>query len=238
MAGKRKEPAWRARFLRGLARYANVRLAAQAAGVDAGTAYNHRKKDAGFAARWDAAKARGPEDCWTPGMRRRRRPREPDLTLRRTASGEQMIRASDERWNPDADAAFFATLKATACIARAAEACGFSRAAIDRRRKAYPEFDAELRAAEAAAKEELHRLVVRAGIAAFDPDSEVEAPPVSVGDAIAILRLKGTGGPAAAAPPLPPAEEVREEVMRRIRAIRRHRELEEGGDEGDDDGRC
>lgn len=59
MAKRSKAPLWRSPFLRALARTGNVRVSACEAGVDPGTAYDHRIKDGGFAAKWRAAEAAG-----------------------------------------------------------------------------------------------------------------------------------------------------------------------------------
>jgi len=70
IVGKRKTAAeWRA-FLRGLARTGNARLAAAEAGMDVGTAYDRRIKNAGFAARWEAALAKAKEKARAPLHRR------------------------------------------------------------------------------------------------------------------------------------------------------------------------
>ena len=239
---RRRGPRWRAAFLRALRRTGNVTAAAGAAGVDKSTAYLRRKGDAAFAAHWEAARAAGSERLRTggyegPGRGRRRKPRPGgEEILRRGRDGNRLVKASAERWNRAVNDAFFACLGRTACIARACAEAGISREAVDRRRKAYPEFDADVRAATQAALEKLHRLVVRAGIATLDPEKEgLEAPTVKVSEAIAILRLKGTGGPGAAAAlgarpacwddgALPPIEAVEAEVLRRIEAVRAHRE--------------
>jgi hypothetical protein len=84
----------------------------------------------------------------------------------------------------------------------------------------------------------LHSLVIGAGIAAFDPGAAVgDVPRVSVAEAIAILRLKGpptslgTGAPGAGLAGKPATEEpsieaVRDEIEKRLAAIRKHRGLE------------
>ena len=61
MDGRRKGVAWRRPFLRALGRTGNVRLAAEAAGVDQTTAYALRKRDGRFAGAWERAlgRARG-----------------------------------------------------------------------------------------------------------------------------------------------------------------------------------
>jgi hypothetical protein len=131
---------------------------------------------------------------------------------------------------------YLAHLRATGCLSRAAAAAGFSTNAIDYRRKRYPAFRAECDAALEAAVAQLRSLVVAAGIAAFDPLPEdwpegVERPKVTVAEAIAILRLKGASGAPGMSgkgnqhmPEEPSIEVVRDEVLRRLAAIRRHRE--------------
>ena len=48
---------WRARFLELLAKTFSVSAAAQGAGIDRSSVYDHRKKDPDFAAQWDTALA-------------------------------------------------------------------------------------------------------------------------------------------------------------------------------------
>jgi hypothetical protein len=129
---------------------------------------------------------------------------------------------------------FLATLASTGCLTRAAAACGLSTTALYNRRKAYPDFAGRWDLALADAEARLHSLVVAAGIAALDPEA-AEAPGIAkatVSEAIAILKLRGGGRSARSrnVPPEPPIEEVREEVLRRVAAIRRKRER--GGPEG------
>lgn len=58
MGGTRNAAAWRRGFLRALARTGNVRMAAEAAGVDHTTAYALRKRDSRFAGAWERALSR------------------------------------------------------------------------------------------------------------------------------------------------------------------------------------
>jgi len=51
------KPAWAPRFLELLRQTANVRLSADGAGIDRGTAYHRRQRDADFAAAWAQAEA-------------------------------------------------------------------------------------------------------------------------------------------------------------------------------------
>lgn len=239
MARKGKAPPWRGRFLRALARGANVRLAARLAGVDHSSAYALRGQDADFARRWERALAKGRARADRPLPRpspASGRGSDAELVVRRSKTGgAQLVKAGAGRWNAGAEERFFAELARTACVELAAEAAGFSTTALYNRRKAYPEFAERWRVAEEEATGRLHRFVVSAGIASFDPTASWgEGPPkVSVSEAIAILRLKGPSASRAAGgaarkggcrPEEPSIEEVQEEVLRRLAAIRRQRE--------------
>lgn len=202
MAKKKKAPAWRGVFLRALRRTGNVRVSAAEAGVDPGTAYDHRIKDAGFAAAWAAMleKAKNaPRPCSG------RAGKGPGLVARRSKRhGVQLVQAGEGRWSVEADAAFFAALGRTACVRRAAAACGFSTNALYKRREAYPEFAERWRAVEEEAKQRIPALLAAATIASLDPDSAAgpdgkgkgggRLPRINVDQAIAISRLKGSGG--------------------------------------------
>ena len=227
--------------MRALARTGNVRAAAAAAGVDPGTAYDHRHKDANFAARWDKAlakaRARDPLHRATHGPPPR--PGE-ELVARRSRGREtQLVKAAAGRWSAGAEAAFLAELERTGNVRAAARACRLSTTALYNRRKRYAGFAGRWAAAEAAALERLPALLAAAAIASLDPGVEGEPglPAVDVGQAIAILRLKGAGGGAAEAragrgvPEAPPIEAVRDEVVRRLAAIRRHRDSGGGGED-------
>ncbi len=174
MTKKKKRSPWRAAFLRALARLGNVRAAAEAAGVDASTAYSHRKGDERFAARWDAAREKAKE-APPPPCRRSPSPRKrgEELVARYSKRhGVQMVRAGAGRWSPKAEAVYLAHLRTTGCLRRAAAGAGFSSNAVDYRRKRYPAFAAECEAALEESLVQLRSLVAAAGIAAFDPFPE------------------------------------------------------------------
>jgi hypothetical protein len=149
-----------------------------------------------------------------------------------------MVRAGEGRYSAKKGEAFIGALRATGCVKRAAAAAGISTTALYKRRGRYPGFAAEWAEAEQDAKATLHGFVMAAGIAAFDPDGpgDAETPKVTVAEAIAILRLKGTGPCAASGPARgaagrgaggaeePPIEQVRDEVLRQVAAIRRKAE--------------
>ena len=71
--------------------------------------------------------------------------------------------------------------------------------------------------------------------AAVPVEREAQVPVVDVGQAIAICRMKGfgaakNGGRAGRnVPEAPPIEQVRDEVLQRLAAIRRHRAARDGG---------
>ena len=242
--GRRAAPHWQRRFLQRLRRTGNVRVAAHGAGVDHSTAYTHRRRDARFAGRWTRAAGGGgaAPEAPAPGGERedgaavqdaRQEPPRPGgeaLVARRSKKhGMQMVRAAEGRFSAKRRDVFLAALRATGCVRRAAAAAQLSTTALYYRRKHYPDFAAEWARAEEDAKAQLHGFVVSAGLAAFDPDGpgDADVPKVTVSEAIAILRLKGTGpsspAPAAAARAAeePPIEQVRDEVLRQVAAIRR-----------------
>jgi hypothetical protein len=234
MAKVRTAPAWRRVFLLALRRSGNVRLAARAAGVDHSSAYALRKRDAGFRERWAGAVARaaeraaagalvapvvaGPLDAGD-GLA--------GLVVRHSKNaGTQVVRAGPGRWSAGVERAFLEALAKTACVKRAAEAVGLSPAAVYARRKT----DAGLRArwAEAlgAGEERIGDFLTAAVLAAFDPEVAASGvPAASVGEAIAIARLKGLGGARAAAGEAAgrDLEGMRARILAQIAAIKRAR---------------
>jgi hypothetical protein len=260
MGKKKGAPRWVRLFLRALGACANVRVAADAAGVDHSTAYNRRKRHSGFAEAWEAAAAEGRErvaeaervasPLHQPSPAATAGPPPcagEELVFRASArAGTQLVRAGRGRWSVGAERAFLTELGRTACVQWAADAAGFSTTALYKRRGRYPDFAERWRATEEEAKGRLHGFLVQAGLASFDAEARARAeaaglPRVSVGEAIAILRLKGGAGPGGAgfgASPNasgrspsgyeePSIEEVRDEVLRRLAAMRRRRDGEE-----------
>ena len=165
MAGKRKTPLWRQTFLRALARTGNVRAAAFEAGVDKVTAYNHRRKDAGFAGKWEGALAKakahaakaprplhhralrgGPQvlgrpvprtGLGLPGAIHPNTRSGEEYVLRRTRHGDKLVRAAAGRWSRRVEESFFEGLELTGCVRGAAAAAGISTNALYERRKHY-----------------------------------------------------------------------------------------------------
>lgn len=241
---------WRRKFLSALARTANARLAADMAGVDHSTAYELRRRDAGFAAAWPRARAWGRarvkaegRPVFAGGRPRPARAGEapPDprpLIVRRSKRGAEIVRAGEGRWTPEAEETFILNLVAGYGVRHSARAAGFSTNAVYKRRLSDPAFAARWRLAREEGLERNDGLLIDAVPLALDP-AAIEAadglPRPTVAEAIQIVRLyrpagEGGRGPRHLPKP-PPIEAVRDEVLARLRAIRRHR-AGRGGDEG------
>ncbi|HEV2748141.1 MAG TPA: hypothetical protein VGW34_12690 [Allosphingosinicella sp.] len=250
MAGKRKKRAglWRRRFLSALARTANARLAAAMAGVDHSTAYALRRRDAGFAAAWPRArdwgrarvKAEG-RPIFANGRPRAAGPAEAldprELVIRTTRNaGTQIVRAGDGRMSPRTDEIFFTHLAAGFGIRRSAAAAGFSANAVYQRKANDKRFAAGWDAAREQGLARNDMLLIDAVPLALDPAAAAAAdglPTPTIAEAIAIMRLyRPAGGDGdrrsarrgrARFRREPSIEEVRDEIIAPIRAIRRHR---------------
>ncbi len=138
MTGKRKAPLWRQAFLRALKRTGNVRASAFEAGVDPGTAYDHRAKDARFRGAWAGAlKAYGarPSPSLSPNGRGKQ-----ELVLRRSKAGDRLVRAAPGRWSAPIEESFLDALGETGCVRTAAASVKMSTQALYARRDKYPEF--------------------------------------------------------------------------------------------------
>jgi len=147
MAGRKKSPQWRKVFLRALARTGNARASAVEAGVDVGTAYDHRIKDPAFAGQWAGALAKFRAVAAKKPLHRLRRSPSPgkpgeELVLRRTRHGDKLVRAAPGRWCARVEETFFDGLELTGCVRTAAAAAGISTNALYARRENYPEFAA------------------------------------------------------------------------------------------------
>jgi hypothetical protein len=253
MAGKRKNPLWRKVFLRALARTGNARASAVEAGVDVGTAYDHRIRDAGFAKLWTGAlakfKARPAGRGGKPG-------KAGEMVLRRTMHGDKLVRAAPGRWCARVEESFFAGLEETGCVRSAAAAAGISTNALYARRKAYPEFAERWDEIEARAAQQLPTLLHTAAVVSLGPDPSTGSgqarrrgrgrlPRVNVDQAIRISRITGAGagdgrrGGTRLGPRAATKEELIAQLRKGFAALDRRRrkerlaqgwtELEEGG---------
>ncbi len=202
----RKPPRWVAAFLRGLERGGDVRRAALEVGVDHSTAYGRRKAHADFAAGWVEAlrlhSLRTDEERLevpSPGSLAASPPSPAEgrgaieLVLQPGSNGARAAQPGAGRWSAGAEKRFFAALADRANVRAAAEAAGFSTAAIYARRLKRPAFRRMWEAAVETGKARLQMLLIDHAERAFDPTllavSE-EAPKVSVAEAINILKSR------------------------------------------------
>lgn len=240
MAARSKPQIWRNVFLRALARTGNVRAAAVEAGVNSETAYNHRAKDPAFAKAWAAAAAKGKAAAARAAAKARRAGRAGELVLRRTKHGDQLVRAGVGRWSRRAEDVFFAALERTACVRRAAAACGFSTNALYARRGAYPEFAGKWDRVLAAGKAQIPDLLAAAAIASLDPEVAAapqrglgRLPKVNVDQAIRIGAMeekkrgqRGRGG----GTPEVSDEELTAALLKQLDALNRRLRKERGAE--------
>jgi hypothetical protein len=254
---------WRKRFLGGLARSANARLAAERAGVDHSTAYLLRKQDSGFALAWRRALAWGrmrtkaegrpvfPGGRPRPARNGEAADPRPLKVVALKEGGTRHVRIGEGRWGPGDDDAFFEAFERTGSLRQAAKAAGFSTNAVHQRRRANPGFARRWQEVKEQGREGNEMTMIHAVGRTFDPDPEVEravdeaaeAPPrPTVAEAIRIAQLfqRAAAREAArqAGPKEPPIEAVRDEVLARLAAIRAHRAARpagEGGSRGPDE---
>jgi hypothetical protein len=214
-------------FLRALERCGEVRRAAEDAAVDFSTAYARRKAHADFAVEWDAALAafrarqrseEAPPPCstWSPA---------PATAGEARIAGGKLRRVGEGRWGKAKEEMFLAELHASGNFSRAARAIGMSPQAISRRRRNDPRLEQACEEAVAAAASRLGWMVVAAGNQAFDPDDlpepgESPLPPVTVREAIDILKLRGWApGPLVAEPEPVDMEAVRARLEQKMRML-------------------
>lgn len=181
--------------------------------------------------------------------------------IRRGADGRLKIQAQGRRrWSRRKEELFFAVLRECGNIAASARAAGVSREAVWKRRREWPAF--ARRFGEALDEAEIileFRIACHgtnwAEIGGFEEEEEAPPPrdgqsssPANAGEeqqvpfdpelAMRFLKWRRDerGGRRGAAAALPPAEEVRERILRKVAAIQRHKALaarrrdEEGGE--------
>lgn len=248
---KRAGAGWRKRFLGAMARTANAKLSARMAGVDFTTAYQLRKRDAGFAAAWvrarDWGRARVEAEgraVFACGRPRRARPAEMaeigELRVcHNKREGSQKVRVGDGRWTQEAEDSFLEWLAAGHGIRRSAERAGFSYNAVWARRRLHADFAERWDQAKAQGSERNDFLLLDSVQWTLDPEA-VEAaeqlPRPTIAEAIRIQRMfraggqsGGGGGPhrrRGRGPPEKTFEQSMKSILDKIEAIERHEEPE------------
>ena len=185
-------------------------------------------------------------------MPKRHRPKAPapaGTCLRGSGKdGPQLIRSAGARWTDEAETVFLDRLAASCNVSYAAACAGFSTAAVYKRRRRDPGFAARWQAALAQGYARLEAGLVRAACATFAaherlgedddgegedaffvPDPEIPFLPMSVGEAIAILKLHRAS--VEGAPARYPGwrgrprslEEVHASILTKLQAIEAHR---------------
>ncbi len=191
----KREPRWVKVFLAALERTGNVRLAAERAGIDFSTAYQRRKRHGDFAEAWERALGALRADPSTIGSAANGPPPRSgeELVARQSFEGAQLVRVGEGRWSAARAERFLASLADCANVRRAAEAAGVSTQAVYKRRLKDPAFREAWEAALETGKARLELMLVEAAQRRFDPDALPmpggEAPLVSVGEAINLLKL-------------------------------------------------
>lgn len=154
--------------------------------------------------------------------------------------GPQIVQSSGKRWTDEAEEIFLDHLAATCNYTLSAKRTGFSREAIYKRRRRDPGFAARCHAAIAQGVARIDALLVSAAEdmlegRAPDPDSPLAA--MTVKDAIAILKLHrpsvtGEGRRPGWRGRPRSLDEVKDSILRKLSAIERARQRDEGGDSG------
>lgn len=231
---RRLTQARRERFLEVLGRTGNRRAAAEAVGFEPRLMDQRRRFDPLLDRQWSEALDRadrrlagieGPCDPAAGGG--------PAVVVKRVRGGRlQLQKAGEKRWSRAVEDRFFATLAVCGNIAASARAVGFSQSCIDQRRRKWPDFARRMEETLDDAEVEIEFRVAahlngkRAG-AAVDPRAAVEPGPLDMDSAIRFLRWreeKRHGRGRRGRVPAPPSiEEVTERIVRKVKAIRRHR---------------
>ena len=224
----------RAEFFRVLAETGNARTAAHAIGMDRTTLERRRKQEPELDRQWtealDAADARlsKKDSAFERG--------DPFQTIRRGSHGKMQLAAVAEgRWTGRTENAFIAALRRTGNVSAAARAIGFSYDHVWERRRQWPGFARRWEEALDDAEIELEFRMMRLGNNVLPAAGEAgaEAPPAEKFDpefALRFLKWReekraggGRRGRGDCGPRVASIEEVKENILRKIEAIERHR---------------
>lgn len=109
--------------------------------------------------------------------------------------GPQLIASSGKRWTDEAEARFLDRLASSCNVTLSAEAAGFSKECIYRRRRQDPAFAERWQAALDQGYARIEMALVRRAADALDgvaPDPGTPFPEMTVQDAIVLLKLHGS----------------------------------------------
>jgi hypothetical protein len=228
-------------YLEVLRETGNARAAAEAIGMDRSTLRHRRRRDPEFDQACEEAVAAADARLAAGEIAT-----DPFEVVRRGSSGRlQIVAVGAGRWTGLSEQKFFASLRVTGNMSASARAAGFTPETVWERRRQWPAFAAAIEAVLEEAEVELEFRLAKQGsdVAAVAGGGDPAAPPPFDPEfALKFLKWreeKRRGGGRRGRGdryrrPEPTIEEVRDEVLRRIAAIRRHREKygkpEEGGD--------
>ena len=226
---KRTAAEWRAVFLCALARGVSVKEAARQAGTGTENAYAQRRRNAVFAADWERAKAEGAARL-AAGERPVLAPGE---VVRASARGAPRIeRAGPGRWSAGKEERFLAALAGSANVSAACRTAGVSAAAVYVRRRDWPGFAEKWADALRHGRLVLGGLLIETASATLDgrePPGGLDGPRMTVAEAITVWRMHEHGCTGEGRRPRHdwraaerPIEEVRADILRRVRLVRPH----------------
>ena len=165
--------------------------------------------------------------------------RGPAGTIRRSGGkdGAQLVRSGGARWTDQAEELFLDHLGATNNFTAAAEVAGFSRESIYARARRDPGFHERMQAARSLGYGRVEEALARAAedfLAGKAPDPDSPFPPMTVQDAIAILKLHrpsvtGEGRRPGWRGRPRSLDEVKASILRKLSAIERHRKAQGEG---------
>lgn len=220
---------WRRVFLRELAHGKSISQAAREAGIDPSSAHRVRGRDPAFAAAWERARERGvvrltaPAEDAAPTLA-------PDEVVRASKDGRPRIqRAGPGRWSAAKEQLFLETLATTANVSAACRAVGVSAAAVYPRKGRDADFAAKWAEALAQGYAHLDALLLGTAMAVLEGGSPVPGgfvAAMTVAEAITVRKMHAHEVTGEGRRPRHDwrrralsVEEIRAEVMRRVRAV-------------------
>lgn len=231
-------------YLEGLRATGCHAAAAREAGITPGGARRYRRRRPEFEAACRSAEEEAQRRLSgaEPGSRAGRHGQ--SESIRRGADGRLKIQANGRRrWSRKAEERFFAVLRETGNIAGSARAAGVSREAVWKRRRCWPAF---ARRVEETLEEAEVTLEFRVACLGTNWSEASHADSGAAGDGGTVERASEAGpfdselalrflkwredkrrGRRASVAALPPVEEARERILRKVIAMKRHKEKRE-----------